>query len=183
MCSSDLLDLCLAKDHFDLDERSCQKMIQIIMKMLISSLVIPEDKELVVHFFFIVRPQSTPIRKDGTVVGFKHGVHILIPSVQTTRPFKKYMLGQLRKSSQFMTVLSGLGVVGSPNSIDTMTDCVDFNSASVPVLFLGSSKRGGLRYELQRTFRVSGMLEDFVGDGLPMISQVAATDLHRYHLV
>lgn len=175
------LDLCLAKDSFNLDERSCQRIVQSLLRILSNDLTLVEDKELTWHFFFIVRPNSSPIRKESKLVGYKHGVHILVPGVRVSRPYKKYMLNQIRKDTSFMSTLSKIGVVGSPSSIDTLTDCVDFNSASVPVLFFGSSKRGGLVYQLYAIIEAIGTKEDFSGAGMPVISRVPTID--QYNLV
>lgn len=175
------LDLCLAKDSFALDERACQRMVHSLIRILSKDLELNNDEEMTWHFFFIVRPKSTPIRKDGKLVGYKHGVHILIPSVRVSRPYKKYMLSQIRKDENFMSILSKAGVVGSPSSIDSITDCVDFGSASVPVLFFGSSKHGGLVYGLYQVMEATGTKEDFSGVGVPIIT--ALKSLNQFNMV
>lgn len=169
-------DLLLDRDVFALDDRTCHRMVILLIQILGKHLVLNADREYKWHFFFIVRPKSTPLRdSEGRLAGYKHGLHILIPGVRTTRHYKKFLISQIRQSAAFMSLLSALGVVGSPGS-RTLEDCVDFGSSSVPVLFLGSCKTTGLLYELRSTLEFVGTKADFE---TPMLRQIPPSDDHN----
>ena len=62
-----------------------------------------------------------------------------------------------------------------------MAACLDQNSASVPVLFLGSCKRGGKVYPLGGAYTLQGDLEEFRSGSLG-ISPIPGATLARYNL-
>ncbi len=91
------------------------------------------------HVFTIVKPEPVPIA--GTS-HFKHGFHVLVPGVWLARGVKKYIMRELAGSKIVHRTLQDMGITSDPS------EALDMNSASVPVLFAGSCKRGGTPYVL-----------------------------------
>lgn len=87
----------------------------------------------------IERPRSSILEKENL---YKKGFHLLIPGIRLNSPHKKYIVSEIRKSPRVGAILKDMSVVN-------YDDACDANSASVPVLFIGSCKmNGGLKYEL-----------------------------------
>ena len=85
---------------------------------------------------------------DSTGTVFKRGFHLLIPGICLTRPHKKYIIHQLKSSARLDVALRNLGVIDGAKSLDE-------NSASVPVLFLGSCKSNSMAvYKLSAIYQV-----------------------------
>ena len=84
----------------------------------------------------------------GEPARFKYGFHLLVPGVVVSRGYKKYLIRDLRENKAIGAVLADLGVVGD------VRECLDAGSASVPVLYVGSCKKGGTPYGLGPAFLV-----------------------------
>jgi len=76
---------------------------------------------------------------------YKWGFHVLVPSIKVSRGYKRLLLRALAEDPGVLGVLRDLGA-------QEPAKCVDQNAASVPVLFLGSCKRGGQPYALSFAF-------------------------------
>ncbi len=76
---------------------------------------------------------------------YKWGFHVLIPSIKVSRGYKRLLLRALAEDPGVLGVLRDMGA-------QEPAKCIDQNSASVPVLFLGSCKRGGQPYALSLAF-------------------------------
>ncbi|MDE2099315.1 MAG: hypothetical protein KGL39_18825 [Patescibacteria group bacterium] len=87
------------------------------------------------HVFFIVKPRAAPIKDRPGM--HKYGLHALVPGVRVSRGYKKWLVREFRAEPAVAAVLREIGAVGDPAA------CLDAGSASVPVLFFGSCKRGG----------------------------------------
>lgn len=86
---------------------------------------------------------------------FKYGVHILLPTIHVTRAYKYYLIQKLKDNRDMCELLSRMGATGSPNKPDAgPADCLDRNSASVPVLLLGCAKNGKQPYVLEGVRRI-----------------------------
>ncbi len=96
------------------------------------------SEELLIHVFFIIQEVSVIKKVDDKI---KNGFHILIPSIKITKTFKKLLLNEIANDEQIKTILIEYGTININN-------CLDMNSASVPVLFFGSCKRGNIPYVL-----------------------------------
>lgn len=70
-------------------------------------------------------------------IDYKDGFHILIPGIQITRPFKKFLIKKIKETSIFHNIFSEIGLADGHDP----SDVVDVNSAHVPVFFLGSSSK------------------------------------------
>jgi hypothetical protein len=124
--------------------------------------------DLSVMVFFIVRPKTT--RKDN---GYKTGFHMLIPGIKTTRSYKKFLMKELSTNKKLTKLLSSM------NLVTPVEDCLDRAYASNPVLFLGSSKREGLVYQLKYALRVS---IDDPDDPSADTEQISVDTLSDYNL-
>lgn len=111
------------------------------------------------HVFFTVKPEAVPVAADppagaapaapGAAPLYRYGFHIRVPGVKLSRPYKKWLLRQFRGDPAVAATLRELGAVGDPAA------CLDPNSASGPVLFFGSCKRGGAPYGLGAALEVT----------------------------
>lgn len=158
------------------------------------------------HIFFIVRPEATPLplppapapggppaagesgsEPRGGSAGaaapalYKFGFHALVPGARLGRAYKKWLLRSFREDPGVLSALRELGVAGDPAA------CLDQNSASVPVLFLGSCKRGGVPYTLGAALEVIVDLGCPGSPGgwtpQPIIRRMAPAELAPYCLV
>jgi phage/plasmid-associated DNA primase len=107
------------------------------------------------HMFFIVRPAASPVPISEAAAGeppqprYKYGFHVLVPGAQLGRAYKKWFLKSFKADPAVALTLRELGVVGDPEA------CLDQNSASVPVHFFGSCKRGAVPYTLGAALEVT----------------------------
>lgn len=116
----------------------------------------------------IERPRSSFIENKGL---YKMGLHLLIPGVMLTRPHKRYIISEIRKSTHIEKILTEMGVVNGLSACDE-------NSASVPVFFIGSCKtNGGIKYEL------TGIYESTMTPGYIRLQEINDTKLlSKYNL-
>jgi phage/plasmid-associated DNA primase len=140
--------------------------------------------EFRIHIFFIIKREAVPIvneagRADnGGAPVYKYGFHVLVPGIKMGRAYKKWFMRQFRADPGVAATLQELGVVGDP------AECLDQNSASVPVLFFGSCKRGGTPYVLGAALEVT--IDLGCGAGWtppPVIKKLGPADLSGYNLV
>jgi len=154
------------------------------------------------HIFFIIRVETTAIASDMAAVGpgmaggvgpgapnvpgaatYKYGIHILVPGLQLSRAYKKLLVRNFRSDPAVGATLTELGAVGDP------ANCLDQNSASVPVLFFGSCKRGGTPYilgsALEVTLDLGGCADGTAATWTspPVVKRLPATELTKYNLV
>jgi phage/plasmid-associated DNA primase len=138
--------------------------------------------ELRLHVFFIVKPEAAPRpAPEGAEAAqtYKYGLHVLVPGVKLGRAYKKWLLRQFRAEPGVCAALAEVGAIGDPAA------CLDQNSASVPVLFFGSCKRGGTPYVLGAALEVTLDLAAGGAGGWvppPVIRPLEAKDLAGYNL-
>jgi phage/plasmid-associated DNA primase len=136
--------------------------------------------EVRLHVFFIVKQEATPLPETPGVPGarYKYGLHVLVPGVQVGRAYKKWLLRHFREEAGVAAALRELGAQGDAAA------WLDQNSASVPVLYFGSCKRGGAPYVLGAALEV---VADLAPEGAwvapPVIRQLAPAELEGYNLV
>ena len=130
-------------------------------------------KEIILHVFFIVKPQA--VAKSDTT--FKYGFHILVPGVKISRAHKKWIMKEFEQDPATNATLKELGAIND--------DCLDKNSASVPVLFFGSCKRGGIPYKLGAALevRIESVDPSLGWMPTPVIRQLSSFELEKYNLV
>jgi phage/plasmid-associated DNA primase len=142
-------DLTVGDPKARLQDRHAHRIVSRIVRSLQRDLVFPAaaapQREVSLHVFTTVKPAAVAIDETR----YRYGFHVLVPGVRVTRGYKKYLLRRLRQDGGIATALADLGVQGD------LHECLDANSASVPVLFLGSCKRGGGPYRLGPAFAVT----------------------------
>lgn len=128
-----------------IDDRQLHRIAGQLVKYLRNDLLFEGEKTVTLKVFNIVKKKPLFVAPGK----YKYGFHVLIPEVQVHREYKKYLLRQIKADAGICSALKGLSQTEDPK------DLLDMNSASVPVLFLGSCKRGGIPYILGPSFEVS----------------------------
>jgi phage/plasmid-associated DNA primase len=124
------------------------------------------------HMFFIIKKNA--VHRPSTD-DYKYGIHILIPGIKLTRPYKKWLLKNFKSDRCMCAILQDLGAVGD------VEECLDQNSASVPVLFFGSCKRASVPYVLGAAFEITIGVNSW--STIPVVKKVPESDLAGYNLV
>ena len=157
-------------------ERDLHRIALRVVAALHRDLLFPPEAlrrgEATVHVFTSLKPAAVPLPGGD----FKYGFHLLVPGVWVSRGYKKYLVRELRQDPALAAVLVGLGVRGDPQG------CLDPGSASVPVLFLGSCKRGGSPYGLGPAFEVAFEASVPGGSFFPMVRALRPEELAPYNL-
>ena len=133
----------------DIKKTTKSKLIEAIIDIVVSTLdhkYIGSDDETNTVVGIIERPKASLIDNEKL---YKKGFHVLIPGVCMTRPHKKYIVSEIKKSPRIIQILNEMGMVNPESACDTA-------SATVPVYFIGSCKAsGGLKYELTNIYNVT----------------------------
>ncbi len=168
-------DVLTPQRSVSLDSRQAFRIVSCIFAQLVRSIDfasgVPPDrgelpKEFRAHAFVTTKAAPVPVAgsiaaagappKTGAVTGaakegggqsqlYKWGFHVLVPSIKVSRGYKRLLLRALAEDSSVLGILRDMGA-------QEPAKCIDQNSASVPVLFLGSCKRGGQPYGLSFAF-------------------------------
>lgn len=143
------------------------KLICIISNILNETLLLGTG-DVSFKVFIIKKPKIKliPDKSDETLI-YKDGFHLLIPELQVTKGYKKFLLKTIQKRKIMDKVFNDIGFWEDPN------DMLDMNSAHVPVLFLGSSKVNNPAYDLVAAYNVS-INTDF---GMILPTQLNVTEL------
>lgn len=171
-------DLVVGAPDVSVSERSLHRIACRVVLALRRDLVFAAG-EATVHVFSIVKPEPVPVEADkGGEARFKYGFHLLAPGVHVSRGYKKYLVRALREDAGICGALTALGALGDPR------ECLDLNSPSVPVLFAGSCKRGGVPYGFGPAFEISFEAGGGEADFFPMVRALRPADLEKeYNLV
>ena len=123
------------------------------------------------YIFYTVRTQTDQIEDNK----FKYGFHILLPGIILDKVYKKWFLQNFKNDNALLSIMSELDVLNAE-------ECLDQNSASVPVLFLGSCKLGSKPYSLSYAFEVwPEEAESWISP--PVIKPIILKELEEYNLV
>ncbi len=129
------------------------------------------------HVFFTVKPEALPLPPaPGGEARYKFGLHVLVPGVRLGRAYKKWLLRRFRDDPAVLATLAELGAVGDA------AECLDQNSASVPVLYFGSCKRGAVPYGLGAALEVTLDLGCAGWTPAPVVRKLPAEDLAGFNL-
>lgn len=131
------------------------------------------DSSIPLHVFYTTRQSIDQVGDNK----YKYGFHILLPGIRLDKIYKKWFLQKFKNESALLSILNELGAV-EPDI------CLDQNSASVPVLFLGSCKAGAKPYNLSNAFEV--WIEESMDNtwiSPPVIKPLNLKDLEEYNLV
>ena len=125
------------------------KILEIIVDKILEILDFGEDK--VTTFAGItVKPTVT---KSSDKLYWKFGFHIIIPGIKVSKRVKQYLLRELNTNSNLIIVMKQLedaGIIIGPSY-----ECIDINSAHVPVLLVGSAKINRKPYGIKYIYKIS----------------------------
>jgi phage/plasmid-associated DNA primase len=145
---------------------------------LTGSLIISLCKDINIdsnqYVFYTVRTQIDLISQEQNDVkksNYKYGFHILVPGIKLDKAYKRLFLQKFKTDSILISILNELDVINPENSLDQ-------NSASVPVLFLGSCKLGSKPYILSHVFEACPEENMW-----PVIKPINLKELDEYNLV
>lgn len=120
-------DIITSNREITLYVKLLRKLTKTIFKVLNTDIDL--DIKHTYYTFYTTRPSIDKIEEGK----YKYGFHILIPGIRLDKIYKKWFLQKIKENESLMSVLEELNVIN-------INECVDQNSASVPVLFLGSCK-------------------------------------------
>lgn len=123
------------------------------------------------YIFYTLRQSADQIENNK----YKYGFHILLPGLQLNKLYKRWFLQKFKTDPALLSVLNELKAI-NPEL------CLDQNSASVPVLFLGSCKAGSRPYILSHAFEV-WLEECDTWISPPVIKPLNIKDIEEYNLV
>lgn len=126
------------------------------------------------QYIFYTTRSSIDLVQDNK---YKFGFHILLPGIRLDKIYRRWFLQKFKTEPALLSILQELNAVDPEN-------CLDQNSASVPVLFLGSCKSGSKPYNLSYAFEI--WLEesnDNTWISPPVIKPIQIKDLEEYNLV
>lgn len=131
------------------------------------------DAKVPHYIFYTLRQSVDTIDSDK----YKYGFHILLPGIRLDKIYKRWFLQKFKTDSALLSILNELNVI-EPEK------CLDQNSASVPVLFLGSCKSGSIPYVLTNGFEVwIEESNDNTWISPPVIKPLILKELEEYNLV
>jgi phage/plasmid-associated DNA primase len=165
-------DMYVTNANIQLDERQLHRISSQIVKYLYNDIEF-HTKEVTIKVFNIVKEKPLFIEKNK----YKYGIHVLIPEIQLPREYKKYLLRKLREDPSICNVFKSLGTINDPKEL------LDMNSASVPVLFLGSCKRGGQAYILSHSFEITFDPHDYDYSPMVKLINIAELESKNYNMV
>ena len=155
-------------------EVHCQKLVSVVSKHLVNTLDlkgITHSTEVVYNVFFITKHAA--IRTEDK--GLKWGLHMLIPNLKVQKSYKKYLMKLLSQDQGIFAICKEIGAYDC-------TQCLDLNSSTVPVLFLGSCKQGSQPYKLHSSYKVCVELSDDY-TMYPIITRLNPGDIVKYNMI
>ena len=106
--------------------------------------------------FYIRKPAIVliPPKVEGEEPKYKDGFHMLIPEIQISRGFKRYILQELIARSAIKTTFKDIILTTDPD------DTLDKMSCSVPVLFVGNTRPTRPVYNLTHAWDITLFIDD-----------------------
>lgn len=131
-----------------------------VVKVLLKYLHFPkeeEGKKTDIYVGFIKKPR---VLYDSDLSCYKDGLHMLIPGIQITRPFKKLLINKLTEGGE-KSIIHKIFKDIKPHESNERTEFLDINSAHVGVFFVGSaSKVNKPAYKFIDAYRVQATIGD-----------------------
>ena len=97
---------------------------------------------------FISKPEVVPVQHKMYGDCYKDGFHFLMPGVKVNKATKRFIMRKISEEGILQNVFRGMEFLSPYESM------IDMNSANVPVLLLGSAKRGKEPYMFHHLYRV-----------------------------
>lgn len=145
-------DAQITEKHFDALTRYIGKLLREFLEFEEYAI----DDKFTFHVFYIRKPSVVlvPNKVPGQPTLYKDGFHILIPEIQVTKGFKKYLSQELISRNIIKNIFKDI------DHIDGAEKMLDQMSASVPVQFLGNSKPGAPPYNLTHAYEVTFYVDE-----------------------
>lgn len=108
-----------------------------VLKLILKFARFPDDelnKQKHIHIGFTKKPKITYDTENNY---YKDGIHMLIPGIQITREFKKFIINTLIEEKTLEKIFREV----QPHDSVTRSEFLDLNSAHVPVFFIGSASK------------------------------------------
>ena len=168
-------DILTHNNTVELSDHTSNRLTSMIFKKLQTELKFPQTTTTH-HVFFINKPKPVFKQNDGGKAVYKYGFHILLPSICVKKSYKKWLCKELAEFPPIQRIMHTLGAINP-------SGCIDQNSASVPVLFIGSCKSGSVPYQLTGAYEVhvDNSCPDYISD--PYIKPIEPKVLGKYNIV
>jgi phage/plasmid-associated DNA primase len=114
------------------------------------------------HMFVIMKAQPDLVKGSNPPV-YKDGFHLLIPELQVTRGYKKYLLKLMQDKRTMASFFRGVD-----DGVEPPEKALDMMSASVPVYFFGGAKPGKIAYPLTHAFLIQNTQMDDLIDKISL---------------
>jgi len=157
-------DLIVSNKQLELTDKLLSRLTNILFNELKKDIIFDNTIQYV---FYTVRQCKDELNKNE----YKYGFHILLPGILLDKAYKKIFLHKFKSNAALLSILQSLSVIN-------VNECVDQNSASVPVLFLGSCKLGSNPYMLNYAYEITVEY-----DGCLFTKNIDIKDLSEYNLV
>ncbi len=146
-----MLDLDIYQDipKSQLNSDSIKNLLVCIVEFICSSIKIDSKEE---DIYACVTKKKQVVQKDKF---YKDGIHIIIPGIQVTKDFKKWLILSLKDNSIITKGLGDFKLANNHPTQRTLEDCLDKGSASVPVSYIGCrSKPNSQPYEIYKIYQI-----------------------------
>jgi hypothetical protein len=142
-------------------EKFSRMLSLILMETLDFSQYLDSMGNTTINMFYIRKPSvvAEPKKSPSDPTIYKDGLHLLIPEVQVTRGYKKFLMDELQSRDFMAKVFSDID-----HSVQPASKMLDMNSASVPVHFYGHSKVGRPAYKLVAAHKCNLMFDEMLAD-------------------
>jgi len=143
------LDLLVKTQKSYLDHMIFHRMTAYIVKVLQKFLRFRSQKDREqIHLIFMRKPEVIFSAKHKA---YKDGLHILIPGVQVTKKFKKYLFDYMQKDGGIREILKDTGYINLNEK-----KFIDPNAAHVFVIMAGCIKQeASIPYEMEKAYMVT----------------------------
>lgn len=134
-----------------------------VIRLLLKYVHFTDEETKVIHIGFTKKPKVVFNNEGGY---YKDGIHMLIPGIQITREFKRFIIDTIESEGLLEKVFKEI----APHESNTRADFLDTNSAHVGVFFVGSaSKINTPAYSLDMVYNVQVTINE-PDDIMPMRS-------------
>ncbi len=136
-------DILTDSESDPIQELGFNELLNVIHSIIADVLEIPESMDKMYSYVMVIK-KPFPMYKEK-LQKYKHGMHILFPSIKVSRPVKKYIFNKILES-EIAESFSDLGL--------DLSEILDKGSISVPVYLLGSCKTESVPYVVSKLYRL-----------------------------
>ena len=136
-------DILTDSESDPIQELGFNEVLNTIHEIFTDVLDIPEMPDKFFSYVMVIKKPFAMYKE--TLQKYKHGMHILFPSIKVSRTVKKYIFNKILESS-ITDAFSEMGL--------ELKDVLDRGSISVPVYLLGSCKAESVPYIVYKLYRL-----------------------------